>query len=430
MPFTASGLLSALAGGISRLRRRMHSGRSRAALVLRLENPDVLRLSLGPTIMTQLVATIARELSHALNTRHPIQTGGRGEFRVMLGRMSARDLLRCSDIIRSLGKKGVTVSGQRLLPALAGVVIRDLTGDTAEDALFDFGSRVLARSGPGAGGHIAVLGYEPAQVELHLAQAPLFSLDWLELRFHPRLCADTGIIRAAEVEPILHHPDFGRIEPQSFIHRLTPDELAELTRATVCMAVESLRDWDSAGAGVESLTLRLGDDQIDHPDLADIILWELDRQDLPPARIAVTFPRGADQIAANGHARHNTERLAAAGCQLELDEFGLGNARVDDLRKYRVKAVRISPAFTDQCDHQTEQQRMILAILALAEHFGLRTVAQDVRTAAERSFLTQIGVDHLHGDAISLPLGQREMTRFLAETHRPAPVSLPMRHAG
>lgn len=413
----------------------MRSGRSRAALVLRLENPDVLRLSLGPTIMAQLVATIARELSRDLNTRDPVRIAGHGiaghgEFRVMLARMSPRELLRCTDIIRDLGQAGVTVSGQRLLPALRGVVIRDLTGDTAEDALFDFGSHVLARSGPGAGGPVAILGYEPALVAPHLPQAPLFSPDWLDLRFHPRLCADTGIIRGAEVEPILRHPELGQIEPQSFVHRLSPDELAELTRAMVRMAVDSLRGWDSAGAGIESLTLRLGDDQIDHPDLADIILWELDRQDMPPARICITFPRGADQIAANGHARHNTERLAAAGCPLELDEFGLGSARVDDLRRYRVRSVRISPAFTDQCDHQPEQQRMILAILALAEHFGLHTVALDVRTAAERSFLIQIGVDHLHGDAISLPLGQREMTRFLAETQRPAPVSLPMRHAG
>lgn len=430
MPFAASGLFNALVHRVSRFRRRANAGRCRAALVLRLENPDVLRLSLGPTMMTHLLTAIARELSRDLCTREPIRTYGNGEFRVMLGRMTPRDLLRCADIIRDLGKDGLTVSDQRIQPPLAAVLIRDLAGDSDDDALFDFGSQVLARSGPGAGRHIAVLGYEPEAADKHLPEMTLFSVDWLDLRFHPRLCAETGIIRSAEVEPILRHPELGQIEPHSFMTRLSPDDLAELTRASVRLAVESLRCWDAAGTGVETLTLRLAEEQIGHLDLADIVLWELDRQDMAPARISVTFPRGADQIAASSHARHNTERLASAGCQIELDEFGLGSASVDDLRKYRVKAVRISPAFTDQCDHQTEQQRMILAILALAEHFGLRSVALDVRTAAERSFLTQIGVDHLHGDAISLPLGAREMTRFLSEAQRPTVVALPMRHAG
>lgn len=435
MVLAVSGLVIFAVAAFFWHRRTRRAGRRRVALVLRLENPDVMRGMLGPVGMAELLAAITRRLSADLAIATPIQTGAvqsgsNGEFRAILGPLSPDELWESTRLIRAVTDDGILLPQGRVLPALSSALILDDAGDTADQQLYAFGRQVLARKGPGAIGHVATLSFTPPDAVTEQPLAPLFSTRWLELRFLPRLCTDTGAIVGAEVEPLLNHPGIGLLESHTFLPRLRDDEQIDTAREILRQALDAVKGWDAAGVGVDTITIPFGENQISHPDLADTVLWELDRQDMPPNRLAIVVSNSAELGQVPGDATDNLARLAAAGCRIEVDEFGLGGASAKILRKFGASTVRISRKFVEDCDHAIEQQRMILAILALGEHFALPTVALDVQSGAERAFLAQIGVARLQGPAISAPIDRIAMDRLLADRGRPAPIPLPLRQVG
>ncbi|MDN3713313.1 hypothetical protein QWZ10_19185 [Paracoccus cavernae] len=87
-------------------------------------------------------------------------------------------------------------------------------------------------------------------------------------------------------------------------------------------------------------------------------------------------------------------------------------------------------AFVVDCDRSPEQQRMILAIMALAEHLGLSAVAEQVSTQGEHAYLAQIGVAEVQGRAVARALPADLMPGYLEECDRKAVLASPLRRAG
>ncbi|MDM7458556.1 MAG: EAL domain-containing protein, partial [Paracoccus sp. (in: a-proteobacteria)] len=87
--------------------------------------------------------------------------------------------------------------------------------------------------------------------------------------------------------------------------------------------------------------------------------------------------------------------------------------------------IKIDRSFVTGCDIDPGQQRMILAILALAERLGISTLAVGVVTREEHAFLAQMGCDAVQGYAIARRMPLQEATRFLARHARKHPLPRP-----
>ncbi len=427
----AAAALTVLVAGMALFTYRWmrHAGRN-VALVLRLENPDVIRNLLGVAAMTELVAELARRLSAELNTRARVQVTGAGEFCAMLGRMTKTETLRQSDIIHAICAQGIKTSGGWVRPTVAGVLVRATSGAEETSDLHDFGRQVLRGFGPGSVGRIIIMGYGAIPFVERTELVPLFSSEWLEIRYRPRLCANTGAILAVEAEATLNHPKQGRLMQVDFLSRLEPSVQLDVAREMIRHALTALRDWDAAGARIECLTLRIAESQLAASEFPELCLWELDRQDIVPSRLGLALIETQAAIMPSADARRSLERLAGAGCRVEVDEQGFGGTLLEDNSRIGAAAIRIGPGFVRDCDRLGEKQRMILAFLALAEHLDLTTIAIDVDTPAEMSFLTQIGVGWLQGSAVAGLLSQDEVARHILKHGRPLRIELPLRSAG
>ena len=106
--------------------------------------------------------------------------------------------------------------------------------------------------------------------------------------------------------------------------------------------------------------------------------------------------------------------LRHEGIAVTLDNFGTGDASLSALVRYPADILKIDRSFVTGCDRDENQQRLILAILALADRMGLETVAEGVETAAEHAFVAQIGCSHAQGYAIARPMPLAETFGFLA----------------
>ncbi|MEO1362915.1 MAG: EAL domain-containing protein, partial [Pseudomonadota bacterium] len=100
----------------------------------------------------------------------------------------------------------------------------------------------------------------------------------------------------------------------------------------------------------------------------------------------------------------NIRALSQLGCHIDLDDFGTGHASIAALRRFGVNRIKIDRSFVMKADRDPEQQRMISAILTMAERLGLETLAEGVETVGEHALLAQLGCDHVQGYGIARPM--------------------------
>ncbi|AGT09991.1 EAL domain-containing protein [Paracoccus aminophilus] len=271
----------------------------------------------------------------------------------------------------------------------------------------------------------------PEGASLGAPAVPLYAEEYVELWFHPHRCTDTGGIIGLELEPRLNDPEIGLLGANDYLLHLDGPQLLDLTRTALSQGLTAMRQWDRAAVGVDALTLRLPDQLLAEPLLADLLLWELDRQDVPPMRLIVSVAGGAG----GGSERERLgalHRLAAAGCGVEFDEFGIGGAggiatALAKSQPQGLRRLRLGEPFLRDCDRDSDKQRMILAVMALAEHLDLEVSAAAIAAPGELAFVTQIGVAQVQGPGVAAALPLAAVAGYLIDQDRRTVLATPLR---
>ena len=95
--------------------------------------------------------------------------------------------------------------------------------------------------------------------------------------------------------------------------------------------------------------------------------------------------------------------LAAKGISFALDDFGAGVTSFRYLKTFEFDILKIDGQFTREIHSDPDNQVLVQALVAIADHFDMDTVAEAVETARDAAFLTAIGVDCLQGYHLGAP---------------------------
>lgn len=234
--------------------------------------------------------------------------------------------------------------------------------------------------------------------------------------FQPQISTDTGRITGFEALARWIHPERGAVSPAEFLPKLQEARMmGRLSEVMIYHALTALRAWDQAGADIRQVGVNFSTDELSDPKLVDKISWELDRFELGADRLAIEIletvvAKGPDDVITR-----NINGLSALGCCIDLDDFGTGHASLASIRRFGVRRIKIDRSFVMKSDRDPEQQRMIRAILTMAEKLDLETIAEGVETAGEHSLLAQLGCTHVQGFGIGRPMPFDETLRWIRE---------------
>lgn len=95
--------------------------------------------------------------------------------------------------------------------------------------------------------------------------------------------------------------------------------------------------------------------------------------------------------------------LQGHGITFALDDFGNGHTAFRYLRDFYFDLLKIDGQFIRGIEANPDNQVLAEALISIARHFGMLTVAEGVETAAEAQFLESAGVDCLQGYAFGAP---------------------------
>ncbi|MBN8631274.1 MAG: EAL domain-containing protein, partial [Rhodobacterales bacterium] len=236
--------------------------------------------------------------------------------------------------------------------------------------------------------------------------------------FQPQLSTDSGEVTGIEALVRWHHPDRGCLAPGQFLPAIEGTDLMEILGQTMLtQSLAALAEFDRKGLRVPTAAVNFSAQELQDPQLPERLRWTLDRFQLAPARLTVEVLESVvagdgDEVIAS-----NIGRIAAMGCGVDLDDFGTGNASITAIRRFALNRLKIDRSFVREVDQNRDQQKLVTAILSLAERLGLETLAEGVETQAEHALLAQLGCGHVQGFAIARPMPVEDLAAWLG-AHR------------
>ncbi len=403
------------------------SGRTTACFVIQFDGMDLLVDRHGRAAQTEVLARSAERLAAALREGDLVARLEGGGFAVALApvrRLDLETVVQLATRLQAALSVPVSVNAARLYvsasigfclaaraPAPNGKALLDAAQMAADDA---------ARHGPGA-----LRAYAP-EMSRHRADREALreelelALDEGQIRAHfqPQLSTDTGAITGFEALARWYHPEKGLIAPAEFLPLLEAAGLSErLGEVMLYNALSALSRWDKLGLSVPTVAVNFSSSELRNPRLTDKLKWELDRFDLKPSRLSVEILENVVAETDNDVIVSNIAALAQMGCGIDLDDFGTGHASITSIRRFAVRRIKIDRSFVARVDEDRDQQKMVAAILSMAEQLGLATLAEGVETPAEHAMLAQLGCGDVQGFGIARPMPVDETMDWIAR-HR------------
>lgn len=416
-------VVSALQGVLDR-----DDGRTTGAFVVEIDRHRDLCDRLGHRTVEDLLAGVFERLRATMRAGDTVASLDGGCYAVALGSVSRLDL---EILIQIAGRLQAAVAEPMVLGGTsirmtacigfcdAGAApVADGAGllDAADTALIE-----ARRQGPGSIRAYCSDLHRRRKAEQTLQADATDALETGEIRawFQPQVSTDTGRVTGFEALARWVTPTGGMVSPGEFLPAL--DEAGLMPRLGEVMLyriLTALRDWDRAGVEVPRVALNLSPAELADPGLADKIGWELDRFDIAPSRLALEILETVIAGAPDDMTVRNIERLSDLGCPIDLDDFGTGNASITSLRRFAIGRIKIDRSFVHGIDEDSEQQRMIDAILTMADRLDLQTLAEGVETVGEHAMLAQLGCGHVQGFGIGRPMPFEETIGWLDRHNR------------
>lgn len=96
--------------------------------------------------------------------------------------------------------------------------------------------------------------------------------------------------------------------------------------------------------------------------------------------------------------RRFVARVQGLGCRVAIDDFGAGHTSFRNLRKLGINCVKIDGAFVASFHANPDDRHFVQALLDLARHMNLTTIAEWVPSEEVAVTLAELGCNYLQGD--------------------------------
>ena len=372
--------------------------------------------SLGHPIGDALLKAVAQRLRVSVRKGDFIARLGGDEFAIIQADACCAE--QCSRLARRVLNnicKPYHIFGHEIaISASIGIVCSPENGDSADELLKYADIALYEVKSAGRHGFKQFKGrrrpeHEPGdglEVDIHSA----VSRNQLELHYQPVVNLETREVTSCEALLRWRHPRFGLIAPKDFL------PLAERTGAILDIGrwvlERACRDAMQWG-GDAKVTVNLSLLQIESGDLQDAVSTALSVVDLAPRRLKLEI----DEAVLDHHEEelHRTlEGLRKLGVGLTLDNFGRGNASLNNLRCYPFSAVKVDRALVKDLHEHDASAAIVTAVASAARSLGIGTIAEGVETLEELNAVTHAGCEKVQGYYFSRPVPLAELRSALS----------------
>ena len=102
--------------------------------------------------------------------------------------------------------------------------------------------------------------------------------------------------------------------------------------------------------------------------------------------------------------RARLDAMKALGVAIAIDDFGAGHTSFKHLRSFPIDILKIDGAFVQNLSRSSDDRFFVRALVDLAHHLNITTVAEWVEDEETAQMLSEWGIDFLQGDHCGIPV--------------------------
>lgn len=233
--------------------------------------------------------------------------------------------------------------------------------------------------------------------------------------YQPVIDTKTGKIASAEALIRWIHPDKGFISPALFIPALEENgHISELDFYVLKKVWQFINDRCENNKFVVPISVNLSWMDFYDEIMMEKILKEMDRFRENGREHMARFEITETSYAAIRENRSGIlESLRIKNAKILLDDFGSGFSSFGMLQDYDFDILKIDMSFIRKIGENPKTKSIVHSIIGMAHEIGIKTVAEEVETEEQVSFLRQSGCDYIQGYYYSKPLPEEEFVEFL-----------------
>lgn len=150
------------------------------------------------------------------------------------------------------------------------------------------------------------------------------------------------------------------------------------------------------------LSINMSARSISYPGWLDTLRWGVGKDDRIAERLVLEITESSamgmpDLVIAF------MREWQARGVSFAIDDFGAGYTSFRYLRDFCFDMIKIDGQFVRDIARHPDNQVLVKALITIAHHFDMFTVAESVETADEAAMLIEMGVDCLQGFYFGAP---------------------------
>ncbi|TGG95532.1 EAL domain-containing protein [Natronospirillum operosum] len=238
------------------------------------------------------------------------------------------------------------------------------------------------------------------------------------LVYQPQIDIEQGHIIGMEALIRWRHPERGVVSPMAFIPVLEATgmikDVGEWVLHDACQAIHAWQElgiWrDGMKVGINVSASQFLDASLTHSVRQAMESTGVDGQVLDFEITESMLIESVDDTIKRMHA------LRELGITFSIDDFGTGYSSLTYLKQLPVDVIKIDQSFIHDIIADSSDAAIVEAIIAMANHLSLGTIAEGVESTEQLAFLQQAGCQRYQGYLYARPLSREDMTDLMQST--------------
>jgi diguanylate cyclase len=246
--------------------------------------------------------------------------------------------------------------------------------------------------------------------------------DEFTLVYQPKADLKTGAICGVEALLRWNRPGEEFVGPDKFIPILEETGLIVPVGLWVMReACKQLMIWRARGYKGMTMAVNLSARQFRQHDLLEQIKLIIKETRVPEGYLEIELTEST-LVEDSENVVKIMEAFGELGVGVAIDDFGTGHSSLQYLKRFDVSTLKIDRSFVHDIPHDSEDNAIAIAVIALGHGLGLKVVAEGVENEDQRAFLQLHGCDQMQGYMLSKPLSATDFGQWLMTQKQAQPL--------
>jgi diguanylate cyclase (GGDEF)-like protein len=225
----------------------------------------------------------------------------------------------------------------------------------------------------------------------------------LEMHYQPVVALGTHHVVGFEALARLRGRDGHLLPPDAFVPVVErTGRVLDLGHAVLRQSIADAARWRAGNSLISAATvsINVAPAQLREPGFVDIVVDLLAEHDVPGSAVILEI---TETSVTSSRERPVLERLAATGIRVALDDFGVGFATLDNLRRLPVQVLKLDKSFVAGVTRPGADRAIVRVVVDLADSLGLSVIAEGVETEEQAEALQVLGCPAAQGYLFAPP---------------------------